>query len=206
LGIEEGLVTDIFTSQDICGKIVLEYATMDEQLLEELTAEFKNPFIAQYIKDRNQRTIAAVAANKGKFEAVYKEMPAVEDDSLLFDAIMDKYKGKVVYVDFWATWCHPCRWGIKQIAPLKEEMIDDDVVFVYISAYSSPQETYKNMIPDIKGEHYKTSIEQWKYLCDQFAISGIPHYILVDKEGKVVKNNFRLHDNEAVKSLINEYL
>ena len=85
-------------------------------------------------------------------------------------------------------------------------MIDEDVVFVYISAYSSPQGAYKNMIPGIKGEHYKTSEEQWKYLCSQFEISGIPHYILVNKEGKVVKNNFRLHDNTAIKNLISKYL
>ncbi len=206
LNISTGLATDIFTSQDLCRTIVSEYSPMTDEHIKWHTDALTTPFIKKYIKDSNERTIATVEANKLKAGNALKEMPTVENDSLLFDAIMAKYKGKVVYVDFWATWCGPCRSGIKKIAPLKEEMANDDVVFVYLSAHSSPQGAYMNMIPEIKGEHYKTTRAQWEVLCKQFDVSGIPHYTLVDKEGKVVKNNFRLHDNEAIKNLIKKYL
>lgn len=104
--------------------------------------------------------------------------------------MLKPFQGKVVYVDFWATWCGPCRNGMQAIKPLKEELKGrDDIVFLYITNHSSPEGLYNNMIPDIKGEHYRVSQDQWNYLSSQFGISGIPHYMLVNKTGEVVIND-----------------
>ncbi|WP_083631237.1 TlpA family protein disulfide reductase [Labilibacter marinus] len=205
-GVEPGFAADIMTSQDILRKVVNEYEPLAEEDLGYRLEHISNPFVQQYIQDTNQEVIAKIEENKKNGTVAVNEMPEVEDNTELFDAIMAKYKGKVVYVDFWATWCSPCRSGIKKIAPLKAQMADEDVVFVYLSAASSPQGAYMNMLPEIKGEHYKCTQEQWDALCKQFDVAGIPHYVLVDKNGKVAKNNFRLHNNQAIKQLINKYL
>ena len=109
--------------------------------------------------------------------------PDVADDKV-FDAIIAPHKGKVVMVDLWNTWCAPCRNALAANEPLKDgEFADADVVWIYIANETSPIEKYFTMIPDIKGEHYRVSSDQWKAISGRFGVDGIPYYILVDRDG-----------------------
>ena len=44
----------------------------------------------------------------------------------LFSTIISKFRGHVLLVDFWATWCGPCRMANKAMIPMKEELKDED--------------------------------------------------------------------------------
>lgn len=199
LGIKPGLATDLMYSQDLCRSIVAEYSPVSDSELKTVQAEIGTPFISEYIAYSNNQTKLQIEANKKKIGAVVNEIPKTEAD-LLFDEIMKKYKGKVVYVDFWATWCSPCRSGIEQIKPLKEELANENIAFVYITGPSSPQGTWANMIPDIKGEHYRVSSDEWNYLGSKFNISGIPHYMLVGKNGEIINSHLSHMGNSALKA------
>lgn len=129
--------------------------------------------------------------------------PNVADDKV-FEAIISPYKGKVIMVDLWNTWCGPCRAAIKSNEPLKTgELSNDDIVWIYIADESSDPVKYLEMIPDIKGIHYKVNAEQIKAIREHFKVDGIPYYILVDREGKAEgRPDLRDHSRyiEAVKS------
>ena len=117
--------------------------------------------------------------------------PRVADEKLI-DAIAARYKGKVVLIDFWATWCAPCRESIARFEPRKKQFENDRVVFVYITGEHAPKTKWLEMIGDIQGEHYRLDGKQWNYVCRQFKIDGIPSYMVVDKKGKVqLRNDFR---------------
>lgn len=204
-GITKGLATDIMISQEFCRGIVSEITPVSGEELAEMQKQFTNPEAANYLKVCNEATIAKIALNKTRSGYSVNETPQNAGDKL-FEAIMSKYKGKVVYVDFWATWCGPCRSGIERIKPLKEDMKNENVVFVYITGPSSPQNTWENMIADIKGEHYRVSADEWNYLCSKFNISGIPHCTLVDKEGNVVNPSLGFQNNDYIKTLLMKYL
>ena len=139
-----------------------------------------NPFFKEVIdaKMEELRRIreAKLAVKSGK-------VPQTEAEKL-FEEIIKPYKGKVVVVDFWNTWCLPCLIGIEKIEPLKSnELKSNDIVWLYLADESSPETDYNERIQKIKGEHFRLSAEQSKVIKRQFGITGIPAYVLVDRDG-----------------------
>ena len=122
-------------------------------------------------------------ATKGKtgykIVEVEKEVAA---DSLL-QVITRPYRGKVVLVDMWNTWCGPCMRAMKSLKPLKEEL--KEVVYLYIADETSPEGKWKVTIPDIPGIHCRISNEQSTALAKLYEYPGIPTYFVVNREGDI---------------------
>lgn len=203
--IDKGILFDIMRAQDITRPIVTQLSPIQDDNLDYALSDIKNQFIKDYIKLKNNETQKQIIANKKNGGYFVNQTPKVEADKIL-DTIISKHKGKVVLVDFWATWCGPCLNGIAEIRPLKEEMKDSNVVFVYITDESSPLGTYQNLVPTIKGQHYRLKSDEWRYLADKFKITGIPHQVLISKEGKVINPDLGFMDNEQIKELLEKHL
>lgn len=165
--------------------------------------DVQNPFWREALLKMQENAQMALKAVEGK--AVIEKTPEVTPDKL-FEALIAPYKGKVILVDFWNTWCGPCRMSIRANEPLKEqELKSDNLVWIYLANETSPLVTYKQAIPNIKGKHFRLNDEQWKYLCEQFKIDGIPSYVLVDKSGHYqLRNDFR--DHEVMKKTLKEMI
>lgn len=204
-GTNESFVFDLFTLQDKAGDLERNFTLYTENELKTIQKNIKHPFLSNYIFFENDKMKAKLEANKTKTGFAVNAVKKTEGDEL-FDSMIAKFKGKVIYVDFWATWCGPCLQGIKEIATLKEEMQNENVVFLYITGPSSPEKTWNNNIPNIKGEHYRVSEDEWNYLIQKFNISGIPHYVLVNKNGEVVNPKLGHHSNEALKGILEEQM
>lgn len=199
-GKHSSFLQDIMKMQTLCKKFE-DYEFYDDNFLAVAQEDLQTPFLKEYLAFCNEQTKEKIKLNKTKGGYVIHKVEKDEGDEL-FASLVEKFKGKVVYVDFWATWCGPCKTSIKKITPLKEEMADEDVVFLYITNQTSPEVTWKNAIANITGEHYRVSEDEWNYLAQKFNISGIPHYVLVNREGEVIKPKMKYMANTSLKRIL----
>jgi thiol-disulfide isomerase/thioredoxin len=148
-----------------------------------------------------------IAANQKELadNVHYLDMTDVAPENIL-QTILDKYKGKAVLIDLWATWCGPCRKGHKDMAPLKEQLKDKNIQFVYITSTSSPYEDWKPMLGDISGNHYYLTKGQWDHLLELYQSNGIPTYAIYDVDGKLTYSTIGFPGLDKIKEEIEKVL
>lgn len=131
----------------------------------------------------------AEGAGKIEHKAVLKTVDKALGGMEAYDQIMKSYAGKVVVLDFWATWCPPCRAAMLEVDKIKPALMDKGVCFVYITGETSPQKDFDKMMPNIHGDHYRLTNAQWGEICKTLNIPGIPAYAVVGKDGSMEYNS-----------------
>lgn len=200
-GSSDGLISEVNTLNNFSRRINDTTQALNEEDFKKVKSEISTDYLKEVAISEYYNKKAKLEANNSPNFTTPKS-----DGDELFDTIIKKFKGKVVFVDFWATWCAPCLHGIEQMRPLKAELADKDVAFVYITNPTSPEKTYTKMIPDIKGEHFRVTADEWNYLTQKFNINGIPHYVLVNKNGKTINPNLDQMGNDELKKLLTEQM
>lgn len=156
------------------------------------------PAFENMLRKQNEVTVAKIEENNKNHLFTIKSVDENLTGEDIFKAIVKDYKGKMVLVDFWATWCGPCRAAMKTILPVKEELWGK-AQFVYVTGETSPKALWNKMIPDIHGDHYYVTASQWDTLLKQFEAQGIPAYVVVDKEGNVMTKHIGYPGNDVIK-------
>lgn len=157
-----------------------------------------------YITDR-YNTLKQHFENPNITDGININAAKKEDGSdASFEELIAPFKGKVIYIDMWASWCSPCRYEMKNSAEMRDEYSKKGVVFMYLSI-DETEKVWMTGISSmqIKGEHYLLSAEQDAQILENlFKTPGIPHYALIDKDGKIVDANAkRPSDPELLKEL-----
>lgn len=114
--------------------------------------------------------------------------------------IIAPYKGNVLFLDFWGIGCGPCRSGMMHQKPLLEKLSDQPFRALYIANGDEGLKACKKWLrnEEIKGEHIFVSDDDWKRLCGLFNISGIPHGVLIGKDGRIINDNYQFYGDEPL--------
>jgi thiol-disulfide isomerase/thioredoxin len=120
---------------------------------------------------------------------------------------LSDYRGKVVIIDFWATWCPPCRKGIPDLIKLKNEYKDKDVEIIGVSLdrVTRAGKTAEDVLPFIEKMGINYPIV-WGTLQTPQAfgrVQAIPTTFFLDKNGKVRKKIEGLADIRTLEGEIN---
>ena len=115
--------------------------------------------------------------------------PAIADDT--FSA--SRYRGKVVYIDFWASWCVPCRKSFPWLNALAAKY-PDDLAVVGINVDHDPQaaahflERYPAAFPLVYDPDGR--------IAAQYALEGMPSAVVLDREGHIVHRHIGFREEK----------
>lgn len=192
LQVTPGLLFEIAKTRSL--NYALEMLTPKEGHL--LAEEINNSISEPFLKEETMRMYAK------KFPEGEKQAYKLPDGKAtdIFRKMTDPHKGKFVLVDFWATTCGPCIYGIKHMQPLRDKYKGSpDLAFVYITdTGGSPEESYNKFISenDMGDNLFRLPEDEYNYLRQLFKFNGIPRYVMLDRDGNVVDDNFPGHNAE----------
>lgn len=172
------------TAEFVAGKIIAGGAKQwTLPVLEEHIAIYKK----HYPKSVHNTTLDRIAYDIKKFNPGQPALDFSFKDLDGKDVKLSDLKGKVVYMDFWASWCGPCKGEMPYAKKIKEHFQDrKDVIFLYVSI-DDKEDAWKRGIEamNISGMHTRTP--GWGGdIAKLYQIQSVPAYFLIDKKGNFV--------------------
>lgn len=159
--------------------------------------------------DKKLQPIRDLTAHSGKeFSADMHIIETEGIDSLA--QLFEKFKGKIIFGDIWATWCSPCKEEFGQKKDLEVFAKEKDIVLLYISVDKSERdELWKTMIKryDLTGYNIRINENLERQLTASLGSLTFPKYFIIDKTGKIVVYNApRPSRKEELFELFKKYL
>ncbi len=136
----------------------------------------------------DRQTILDMRTGEMRKLAVYKtpiELPVyalVDMDNN--DHSMDEFKGKYVLVNFWATWCAPCRKEMPSLDALQKKLRSDNFEVVLIATGRNPPPAIRKFFKEAKLNSLTTLRDPTHQLANMLGIYGLPISIILNPEGK----------------------
>jgi len=155
--------------------------TKNEELLKAFLQDCKDEEYCYYIQQRL------------KVEEIMKTSKdqVLQDDftPISFAEMLSKYQGKIIYLDIWASWCHPCRAEIPFSHKNEKNLSKEDIVFVYLSIDANVMQwkrAVENEGIDEKNSYLISDISSFIREHPIIDNKGIPYYMIFDGKGKLI--------------------
>ena len=187
------------------------------EYIEKLT-EFKSKMLQSlerlndddgYEKEREK--IMAVVDKWKERKNDYDNMPNDGDLSIDFSypnqseelISLSSFRGSIVYVDVWATWCGPCIAEIPSLERLQKDYQDKNIVFLSVSV-DTDKDAWEKMLIDDELGGVQLWADGWSELTKSYAIFGIPRFMLIDKTGHLISVDAPRPSSNEIRTLIEE--
>ena len=142
--------------------------------------------------------------NKLKAGQLFPALPALtdlNDKEVKYEQL--PLKGKLLFIDIWATYCPDCRKELPALEALQEDYKAEPITFVSISV-DRDKEAWKTMVKEKKlgGIHLYASPETKELFKELYDLRSIPRYMLIDEKGNIINANLPMPSDKNLKELI----
>jgi len=185
---EDPLLRQMVLTEMLRQKLEQSNTRIFEKYLSTIESYILEPYLKEPLFNLYNKTIERLDNPKLASEAILKKLNGTSLKSDI-DSIINSNKGKVLYMDCWATWCGPCISEMPNSKRVIDEYKSKDVAFIFI-CLDSEERNWKSIISkySLEGQHFLLSKNQSNDFREVFGIKGIPHYILIDKKGIISEN------------------
>jgi len=204
---ETGSGRDLLISQFVTNySFSRSYKPLDSETWELIERLISNKELFDYLFGLNKIYLSKQTRTKN-LDANIIEPLLAKDSKDFHNQLFSKYSGKYVYVDFWATWCGPCRREMPVSKILHEKYKGKNIVFLYLCC-ASDRTSWENTIKSeqLTGEHYFLNADEENYLSSFFSINGYPTYVVVGPDGKLIDNNPPRPSSQGIGNYLNELI
>ena len=137
-----------------------------------------------------------------------EDVANMSDGEQMLRKLIEPYKGKIILLDIWGTWCGPCKAALVNSQKEYKRLKDYNIVYLYL-ANDSPDEAWKNIIKEYKvtGEnvvHYNLHKAQQSAIEHFIGVTGFPTYKLIDRDGNILDVNADPRDLEGLARLLEQ--
>ncbi|MGI4875410.1 MAG: TlpA family protein disulfide reductase [Janthinobacterium lividum] len=180
----DGRVRDVAMGQYLLNKVEYEHTDI-RPLLPDFQAHNHDSTIARAVR---QSVRAHLALTNGQPAPNFTLLDASGKSVSLSD-----FKGKVVYLDFWATWCGPCLAEMPASLALRQKFAGRDIVFLYVSLDSQAPDWQKYLATKLTATPNAVQLRDGGVFegaaPKAFAVQSIPSYWLIGRDGRILLNN-----------------
>lgn len=186
----------------------IDFNNMAEQYSAAFQASLNNVTDAEFIvtaKERITKTTDSWLERKTAVDNMPKEgEPAIDfnyPDIEGNEISLTSFKGKLVYVDVWATWCGPCKAEIPSLQKLETDYHGKDITFMSVSV-DTDKEDWEKMVAEKELGGVQLWADGWSKITKDYAIFGIPRFLLFDAKGNVISTNAPRPSSDEIRELL----
>jgi thiol-disulfide isomerase/thioredoxin len=154
-----------------------------------------------------------VSAQELGYHLARLKTPVAAPDFLLKDMdeeqhSLQDYRGKVVMLNFWATWCPPCRQEMPSLEAVYQDLKEDDFVVVAVNQWESPNQVFPYLGQLDVFPTFPILFDHKGSVSKAYDVKGLPTTVVIDKKGNIVYRAIggRDFNHPEVKKLIRELL
>ena len=179
----------IYYYLDKCGDEMMT-AERDDFLRKHLTANSYG-ILMEYLE--NKKVQFAAPAEEETETLTEATLDSLTDGQEIFRKLTLPYRGRVIYIDVWGTWCSPCREEMEHLPTLHETLKGLPVTYMYL-ANNSPKELWKKSavrygLDCTDCVNLRLSNSQQQAVEEYLGLKGYPTYVLVAPDGTIVNND-----------------
>ena len=131
----------------------------------------------------------------------YTDLDLLEGEAMTATKLSQHIAGKVALIDFWASWCGPCREEIPNIAEMHKKYTDKGLVVIGLNVWDKPDAQRKTI--ETMNMTWLQLADTTKVATDTYGVNGIPQIMLIGKDGTILARDLR---GEAIEAAIVEAL